>query len=53
MLRDRPVISGFSAGDIAPEKAFYADALGIMRDQGPPIAWSKDPAGNVLSAIQD
>jgi catechol 2,3-dioxygenase-like lactoylglutathione lyase family enzyme len=28
------------------------DELGVMRDQGPPIAWFKDPAGNVLSVIQ-
>ena len=31
---------------------FGQDEKGIMRDQGPPIAWFKDPAGNVLSAIQ-
>jgi len=29
------------------------DARGVMRDQGPPIAWFKDPAGNVLSVIQN
>ena len=28
------------------------DEKGVMRDQGPPIAWFKDPAGNVLSVIQ-
>jgi catechol 2,3-dioxygenase-like lactoylglutathione lyase family enzyme len=28
------------------------DERGIMRDQGPPIAWFKDPAGNVLSLIK-
>ena len=31
---------------------FGQDEKGIMRDQGPPIAWFKDPAGNVLSVIQ-
>ena len=31
---------------------FSQDEQGIMRDQGPPIAWFKDPAGNVLSVIQ-
>ena len=31
---------------------FGQDEKGIMREQGPPIAWFKDPAGNVLSAIQ-
>lgn len=29
-----------------------ADELGIMREQGPPIAWFTDPAGNVLSVIE-
>jgi catechol 2,3-dioxygenase-like lactoylglutathione lyase family enzyme len=28
------------------------DKRGIMRDQGPPIAWFKDPAGNVLSVLE-
>jgi catechol 2,3-dioxygenase-like lactoylglutathione lyase family enzyme len=29
------------------------DELGILRGEGPLIAWFKDPAGNVLSIIQD
>jgi catechol 2,3-dioxygenase-like lactoylglutathione lyase family enzyme len=28
------------------------DEKGIMREQGPPIAWFKDPAGNILSVLQ-
>lgn len=28
------------------------DDLGVMRGQGPPIAWFKDPAGNILSLIE-
>ena len=28
------------------------DAKGIYRGEGPPIAWFKDPAGNVLSVIE-
>ena len=28
------------------------DEKGIMRDQGPDIAWFKDPAGNILSVIK-
>ena len=28
------------------------DAKGVMRDNGPSIAWFKDPAGNILSVIQ-
>ena len=29
------------------------DEKGIMRGQGPTIAWFKDPAGNTLSVIQN
>jgi predicted enzyme related to lactoylglutathione lyase len=33
---------------------FEADAKGIVRGpDGPPIAWFKDPAGNVLSVLED
>ena len=31
---------------------FSQDDRGIMRDFGPPIAWFKDPAGNILSVIE-
>lgn len=30
----------------------WTDERGIQRQYGPPIAWFKDPAGNVLSVIQ-
>ena len=30
-----------------------ADEKGIHRDQGPAIAWFKDPAGNILSVLQE
>jgi catechol 2,3-dioxygenase-like lactoylglutathione lyase family enzyme len=33
-------------------EGFGQDERGIMRGQGPPIAWFKDPAGNVLAVIQ-
>jgi len=33
-------------------EGFGQDERGIMREQGPPIAWFKDPAGNVLAVIQ-
>jgi predicted enzyme related to lactoylglutathione lyase len=33
-------------------EGFNQDERGIMRDQGPPIAWFKDPAGNVLAVLQ-
>ena len=32
---------------------FDQDERGIMRGEGPPIAWFKDPAGNVLSVLQE
>ena len=32
-------------------EGFDQDDRGIMRGQGPPIAWFKDPAGNVLSVL--
>ena len=28
------------------------DEKGIMRDNGPQIAWFKDPAGNILSVLE-
>src|SRR3954466_1181182 len=31
---------------------FAQDERGIMRAEGPPIAWFRDPAGNVLSVIE-
>ena len=31
---------------------FGQDERGIARDAGPPIAWFKDPAGNILSVIE-
>jgi catechol 2,3-dioxygenase-like lactoylglutathione lyase family enzyme len=31
---------------------FAQDEKGIMRAGGPPIAWFNDPAGNVLSVLQ-
>jgi catechol 2,3-dioxygenase-like lactoylglutathione lyase family enzyme len=32
---------------------FDQDAKGIARREGPYIAWFKDPAGNVLSVLQE
>lgn len=29
------------------------DEKGVMRDNGPSIAWFTDPAGNILSVLQD
>ena len=33
-------------------EGFGQDEKGIMRGQGPDIAWFKDPAGNVLAVLQ-
>ena len=30
-----------------------ADEKGVYREQGPPIAWFKDPAGNWLSILEE
>ena len=32
---------------------FDQDEKGVSRDEGPDIAWFKDPAGNVLSVLQE
>ena len=34
-------------------ESFDQDERGIARNAGPPIAWFKDPAGNVLSVIEE
>jgi predicted enzyme related to lactoylglutathione lyase len=32
---------------------FDQDERGVMRGSGPPIAWFKDPAGNILSVLKE
>ena len=34
-------------------KGMKLDEKGIMRGQGSEIAWFKDPAGNILSVVQN
>ncbi len=34
-------------------EGFEADEKGIVRGEGPSIAWFKDPAGNVLSVLEE
>jgi catechol 2,3-dioxygenase-like lactoylglutathione lyase family enzyme len=34
-------------------EGFEQDEKGIARGMGPPIAWFKDPAGNILSVLQE
>ncbi len=44
-LRERGV-------EIEDYEGFDQDEKGIARGQGPSIAWFKDPAGNILSVLQ-
>jgi catechol 2,3-dioxygenase-like lactoylglutathione lyase family enzyme len=45
-------VDQLAARGITFEQYATTDAKGVMRDQGPPIAWFKDPAGNILSVLQ-
>ncbi len=45
-------VDQLGARGVAFERYATTDAKGVMRDQGPPIAWFKDPAGNILSVLQ-
>ncbi|PPF87894.1 glyoxalase [Subtercola sp. Z020] len=46
-LQSRGVDTNIYAGGQMP-----VDAKGIMRGNGPDIAWFRDPAGNVIAVIQ-
>jgi len=39
--------------EIYDESDIKTDEKGIMRGNGPTIAWFKDPAGNVLSVVEE
>ena len=39
-----------TAGNNGPE--IKTDEKGIMRGNGPTLAWFKDPAGNILSVLE-
>ncbi|MCW2631871.1 MAG: Glyoxalase/bleomycin resistance protein/dioxygenase [Pseudonocardia sp.] len=45
-------VDELTARGVEFEKYPATDEKGIMRDNGPTIAWFKDPAGNTLSVIQ-
>ena len=45
-------VDQLAARGVAFERYEGVDAKGVMRGQGPPIAWFKDPAGNILSVLQ-
>ena len=48
-------VDGLAARGVRFERydGFEQDEKGISRGNGPQIAWFKDPAGNVLSVLQD
>ncbi len=48
-------VDGLAARGVLFERydAFEQDDKGISRGDGPYIAWFRDPAGNVLSVLQD
>ena len=39
--------------EVYDEPGLKTDEKGIMRGEGPEIAWFKDPAGNILSVIKE
>jgi catechol 2,3-dioxygenase-like lactoylglutathione lyase family enzyme len=39
--------------EIYDQPGFKTDAKGVFRNQGPVIAWFKDPAGNILSVLEE
>ena len=48
-------VDGLAARGVRFERydGFEQDEKGVLRSGGPYIAWFKDPAGNVLSVLQD
>jgi catechol 2,3-dioxygenase-like lactoylglutathione lyase family enzyme len=46
-------VDELTARGVAFERYPNVDAKGIFREVGPPIAWFRDPAGNILSVLQD
>ncbi len=47
-------VDGLSERGVSFERydGFDQDEKGVMRGQGPQIAWFKDPAGNIFSVMQ-
>ncbi len=39
--------------EVYDEAGLKTDARGVFRGDGPVIAWFKDPAGNILSVLED
>ena len=49
------IVDALAARGVSFEKyeGFGQDEKGIARGQGPSIAWFKDPAGNIMSVIEE
>ena len=47
-------VDGLLARGVEMERydGFDQDEKGIVRDEGPTIAWFRDPAGNILSVLE-
>jgi hypothetical protein len=53
-VESRPIYRSTASANVpgnGPE--FGQDERGIMRDNGPTIAWFTDPAGNILLMIEE
>ena len=69
MLRDATAFSSFTVDDVARTKEFYLGAgtrvgiypkpdhvpatFTILTPEVHPVAWFRDPAGNILSIVQE
>lgn len=47
-----PAVAELAARGVRFQQGAHIDDDGVFRGMGPPIAWFTDPAGNVLSVIQ-
>ena len=45
-------VDQLTARGVSFERYDDVDEKGVFRKAGPPIAWFKDPAGNILSVLQ-
>lgn len=53
LLKHTPAFSELAAGEIDFERYDFVDQDGIRRRGGPCTAWFGDPAGNVLSVLEE
>jgi hypothetical protein len=55
MLKDAKAFSGLAVDDVPRAKECYGTVLGwrwTTRPWGRPVAWFRDPAGSILSTMQ-